>query len=182
MAKLNEIFLPVKGYEGLYEVSNYGRIKSCKRIVPHGRHGTFELKEKYLKIQKEKAGYVTCALCINGKAKRFKIHRLIALSFIPNPTNKADINHKNGIKTDNRIENLEWCTSSENQRHALNNGLKIPKYGTMHHSTKLTINEVKEIFKSGQSCMKLSKKYNICHSSIHDIKTGKTWSSVTSIL
>lgn len=81
---------------------------------------------KFLKFSYDNQGYARVGLYIgNYKAKTIKVHRLIAESFIPNLENKIDVNHINGIKTDNRVENLEWCTRSENLKHAFDNGLKI---------------------------------------------------------
>ena len=92
--------------EGDYQVSNSGRMKSLK-------HG----KERFLKPVQTPGGYQQVCL-YNGKAKRDLVHRLVARAFIPNPENKRTVNHKNGIKTDNRVDNLEWATYSENCLHA----------------------------------------------------------------
>lgn len=112
----NEIWLPIKGHEGLYEVSNKGRIKSLPReVVRFGFHKENVVesirppkKDKYLRIELSKEG-------IN---KIYPIHRLVAIAFIENPNNKPFINHKDGNKYNNSVENLEWCTHSENQKYS----------------------------------------------------------------
>jgi len=111
---------PIKNYDGLYSATEDGRIFS-------------HIKNKFLSSGKN--GYSNIRL----RKTPFKIHRLIAETFIPNPENKPCVNHKNGIKTDNRIENLEWCTYSENSYHALSTGLRIPATGERHPKSKLIL-------------------------------------------
>lgn len=105
-----EIYYDIKGYEGLYQINYKGVIKSIGKW-----YGGKDFK--FLKIGKC-LGYDRICLCKNNIKKHFSIHRLIALHFIPNDENKPFINHKNGIRNDNKLENLEWCTHSENMQHA----------------------------------------------------------------
>lgn len=103
---MEEIWKDVVGYEGIYIVSNFGNIKNV-------------FKNKAPKQSISKHGYNR--VWLNGKeSKSMYVHRVVAMSFISNPLNKNDINHKNGIKTDNRVENLEWATLSEQQLHSYN--------------------------------------------------------------
>lgn len=111
---MEEIWKPVVGYEGLYEVSSLGKIKSLKFW-----------KERILKWWKDKDWYMLVVLCNKKVNLTSKIHRLVARSFIQNPENRPQVNHINWIKTDNRVENLEWCTVSENWIHKYRI-LKIP--------------------------------------------------------
>lgn len=104
-----EKWLPIKGYEGLYEVSNLGRIKSLR-------------KNKMLSIKPVKDSYKTVRLIDkNGTRKSIRIHRIVATHFISNPENKREVNHKNMNKNDNRVSNLEWVTPKENINHAIKN-------------------------------------------------------------
>ena len=133
-----EIWKDIKGYEGLYQVSNLGRVKSLS-IYRKNSVCEYYSKEKILKPLKDKGGYLNVRLWKNKKGKTIKIHRLVACNFLENTENKRDVNHINGIKTDNGVENLEWCTCSENIKHAFDTGLKKsnkgvnnPMYGKHH--------------------------------------------------
>lgn len=101
-----EEFRDIKGYEGLYQVSNLGRVKSLN--YNHTK------KEKILKWSKDKDGYLISSLCKEGKHKTFTVHRLVAEAFLDNPHNYPCINHKDENKTNNNVENLEWCTVKYN--------------------------------------------------------------------
>lgn len=118
-----EIWKDVIGYEGIYKVSNLGRVKSIERTKQNYSKRQFVpscFLKPYISV-----GYYKVDLSKNRKRKRYFIHRLLGDHFIPNPENKKTINHKNGIKTDYRLENLEWATQSEQMKHALETGLRI---------------------------------------------------------
>ena len=120
---MEEIWKDIEGYEGLYQISNIGQIKALEkpRISPSGGVGI--RPEKILKTWDNQRGYLQIVIRKNNIPKGHKIHRLVAEHFIPNPNKYPQVNHKNGIKTDNRVENLEWCTAQENIRHSWKNGL-----------------------------------------------------------
>jgi hypothetical protein len=127
------IFKDVLNYEGLYQVSDTGIICSVDRLVNYSDGSSAIHKGKVLKPL-YKLGYAYASFSKNGHGKHFPIHRIVAEVFIPNPDNKSQINHINGVKNDNRVENLEWCTPSENQIHAVrvlgiingNTGKEVP--------------------------------------------------------
>ena len=138
-----EIFKDVKGYEGLYQISNVGNVKSL------GNDKT--KKEKILKPAKNHKGYLFVGLCKQGKQKNHYIHRLVAQAFIDNPNNLEQINHKNEIKTDNRVENLEWCTPKQNNN-----------YGT--HNQRSAANRINHPKRSKQVlCVETGKVYPSAH-------------------
>lgn len=119
----NEEWRDVVGYEGLYQVSNLGRVKSLSRRIVYKDGREYNYPSKVIKNQKVSTGYRSVMLYgVNGK-KQYYVHRLVAETFIPNPNNLSDVNHKDGCKTNNILSNLEWCSRSDNQKHAYKNGL-----------------------------------------------------------
>lgn len=116
-----EIWKDIPNYEGLYQVSNLGRIKSLERKIKNN-YNYFIHKEQLLKLCiGKKDGYVYVHLTKNNKGKTTKVHRLVAKAFIPNPYNLPQINHKDENKTNNCVDNLEWCTSKYNNNYGTRN-------------------------------------------------------------
>ena len=108
-----EIWRDIKGYEGLYQVSNYGRVKSLERYVKYPNGNGRLIKSKLLKLNPNEDGYLQVCLCKDETEKHFLVHRLVAEAFIPNPENKPEIDHINRIRTDNRFCNLKWVFDNE---------------------------------------------------------------------
>ena len=109
-----ELWKDIEGYEGLYQVSNTGKVKRVKHIDTKCRQGYRVFKERMLKPISNERGYLYVKLSKNNKEKTFKIHRLVAQAFISNPNNYPQVNHKDEVKTNNNITNLEWCDNKYN--------------------------------------------------------------------
>lgn len=126
-----EHWKPIPGYEGMYEVSDLGRVKSLARTVVMYEGVTRQTKDRILRTSLQGCGYVFATLCKEGKARPNLVHRLVAQAFVPNPDNKPQVNHKDGNRTNNRADNLEWVTSSENNLH------KFRTLGYKNHNRKV---------------------------------------------
>lgn len=120
---MTEIWKDIKDYEGLYQVSNLGRVKSLDHYVKHPKGSLRLIKERILKPFLQKTGYLIVTLSKNNIKTSYNVHRLVAEAFVYNPYNKMCINHLNKNRTDNRADNLEWCTYKENNNWSNHNEL-----------------------------------------------------------
>jgi len=163
---MKETWKEVFDYKGLYWVSNKGRVKS---------------KRKVKKISTNKEGYSYVCFSKKGITKTFLVHRLVAMAFIENTHNKPEVNHIDGVKTNNNFKNLEWLTSSENTKHAyiikLQNSHSVR--GEKSNFNKLkeieVINIKKEILNGSKKLKEIAFEYNVSPSIISNIKRGKRW-------
>lgn len=176
---MQEEWVDIKTDRDTYELSNYGRFRKKARIGPRG----YYVKGRDIKPNDNSSGYLRVSMRINGKVKYYFVHRLVATYFIPASPGRDFVNHKDGNKHNNHVSNLEWCTRSENQTHAVNHGLTRPNpaRGEMHWSAKLTWDDVREIrskYKKGDKELgqcALAKKYNTTQSNIYDIVNNRSW-------
>lgn len=172
-----EIWKDIVGYEGFYQVSNQGRVKSLSRLVDN--HSGFKkvLKEKILKPTISKTGYFVLSFKKENKKKTFKLHRLVAFAFIPLIEGKNYVNHINGIKLDNSIENLEWCTIKENNNHAVINNLRND-IGIDNLNSKLKKEDVLFIRESELKSKELALIFDIHESTVCKARKKITYKNI----
>ena len=169
---------PVKDLEGLYEVDDKGNVYSLPRLK-RTPTTTYLSKERKLKPYNNGYGYMLVDMRKDGKRYFRLVHKLVAEAFIPNPNNLPQINHKDGNKANNCIDNLEWCTCSENQLHAFKHNLK--PQGSNHPKSKLSLDDVKYIRqtyrkgKRGYGVYTIAKQFKVSPSAIRQIVTGRTY-------
>jgi hypothetical protein len=172
-----EIWKDIKGYEGIYMISSLGRVKSLEKKSKN-HSGFFKtLKEKTLKTHISKTGYYVVDLKLNCYRKTFKIHRLLAIHFLEKPDGKDFVNHKNGIKIDNNLSNLEWCTIKENNLHAVKTGLRND-LGVNNKNSKLSVEDVFYIRNSNLKVSDLAIKFDMNQSTIYKLKRGVTYKTI----
>lgn len=176
-----EIWKDIKGYEGKYQISSYGRVK---RIDHYS--GNWHFPERILKLRYTKRDHYTVIRLTgsNRTAHDYRVHRLVAQAFIPNPENKATVNHIDGNKNNNHVENLEWNTREENMQHAYKHHLKKPMKGALNANAKLTPDQVKQIRKEYvrqsriHGTVALAKKYGVTNRIIGLVVNHKAYRNV----
>mgnify|MGYP003779588419 CR=1 FL=1 len=180
MQKKEEIWKEVYGFEGLYVISNLFRIKKLKVTVKYTDGRIFNYPERIVEFNLSGTGYKRACLTKNKKTYKRDVHRIFAVAFIPNPLNLPEVNHKNGIKTDNRIENLEWVTCAENLKHALDTGLR--RKVRSHKVSTCKINEykvlaIRRLYKINPKFNRsyVARKLGVTYDAILDIIKNKSW-------
>ena len=163
---MKEEWRDVVGYEGYYKISSTGRLYSIR-------------SKRCLSLTLGRFGYLNVELNVHGKNKRVYIHRLVAMAFIPNPENKKTVNHINSIRSDERVENLEWATQSENILHGFRYGNK-DSHGEKHSHNKLTEKQVIEILRiKGKATQQaIADSFNVSRENISRIHRGISWAHI----
>lgn len=174
-----EIWKDITDFEGYYQVSNLGRVRSLDREILYNRGQTPYLAKRNGRVLKPTTSNAYCEVTLTvGYKKEYKlIHRLVAETFIPNPYNKPQVNHIDENKLNNRVDNLEWVTALENQQHALTNGAR--PYGINSYNSKIDREDCKKIlklfYKYKLNAEEIAEVYNCSAGLILNIKDGKTW-------
>ncbi len=158
-----ETWKQVEGFDSFYEVSDMGNVRSLDRIIHHPVLGSFIRFGRKISKTLDSHGYHLCRLSVDKKRAIKIVHRLVAQAFIPNPENKKCVNHKNKIKTDNRVQNLEWVTYSENMFHAYKGCPPKRTLRGQNHLSRLTKEQRAEIFSSSKSnpLNDIAEKYGV---------------------
>lgn len=177
-----EIWKDILGYEGIYQVSNSGQVKSLSRTIFYSDGRKYSQPEKILRINfSGKYKIPLVHLYENAKRTAFAVHRLVALAFILNPENKPDVNHISGDRTDNSVNNLEWTTRLENMQHGFETGL-INNTGTNHGNNVYTDSEIKKVkllLKTGTMTQKqVAEVTGVKKGTVEQIAQGKQWTHI----
>ena len=176
-----EIWKSIEGYEGLYEVSNLGNVKSLERQVL-GKLASYtrSVKERILKLKTSKYGYLEVSLHKEGKLSTKRVNRLVAIAFINNVNNYPQVNHIDGNKLNNHIDNLEWVTCKKNINHAVESGLTNQSNDKNNHSklTKEDVIKIRQLISEGMMQKDVAKLYNMSTSGIYSIYHKITWKDV----
>ena len=182
MSIVNEEWRDIAGYEGYYQVSSLGRVRSCDRVVQYYGQKDRLKKGKLLKLRENSYGYYRVTLTKFG-AKSIPVHRLVASAFCPLRDGCDSVNHKNGVKTDNFPHNLEWCTRSENTRHAHKFGL-ISNSGEKHPKAVFTRDQVLEIRRLRSDGVKfrvIAEMYGVSLSAIAMVVYRHSWAHIDAL-
>jgi hypothetical protein len=168
-----ECWLPVIGYEGVYEVSDFGRVRSAR-----SGHGSFV--GRILKSHPNPRGYPDIVLRKDGSVHHFRIHQLVASAFLTPEDGKYEINHIDGNKANNSVANLEYTTRSGNVAHAYRNGLRKSQKGEGNYAAKLTAKQVVEIrsMLGMVGKRKIAAIYNVSRTAIRSIEIGRRWGGI----
>lgn len=176
-----EIWKDISGYEGYYQVSNQGNLRSLDRKVWDSRGYYKNLKGKELKGTLSKVGYYMVSLNKEHKISKEYVHRLVCETFLGKEEHHECVNHINGDKTDNRVENLEWTTYSENNKHAYEINLKSNRgeNQSRHKLKEYQVLDIRRIYAEGNhSHRELAKMYGVEHSTIGCITRKESWTHI----
>lgn len=177
-----EVWKDIDGYVGLYQVSNLGRVRSLDREVIYKDGRKVLRKGRLIKQQLNTSGYSCFRIWREGAGRTVTTHRLVGLAFLKKIPGKEFINHIDGIRTNCRVDNLEWCTPKENSEHACKVLKSRPStFGVKNPNVRLTeeqVLKIRKLLKEGLSCNKLGERYKVTPANISRIKRRITWKNL----
>lgn len=178
---MQEIWKPIPGFGSSYEASSLGRIRSVDRMIT-AKNGIQRYFNACVLMQQETGRrYRVVSLVGPDGIRTAKVHRMIAFAFIPNPRELKEVNHKNGDKLNNAVENLEWCSREQNNRHAIKMGLKLPRQGEKHGCAVLTnaqVLKIRELRSAGATGVDVARMFGVSTTTISDIHSRKIWKHI----
>lgn len=182
---MEEIWKDIPGYEGYYQASDLGQVKSLDRIVTEkGTRGAVKQYTERIIFPTISQDYFYYTLSKNGIAKRYRAHIIIAKMFVPNPFHYPEVNHKDENKRNNEATNLEWCTNIYNINYGTGirrrsksqkGSIRLSECGEKNHNSKLTENQVKSIFTDIRILKEIAKEYNVSIATCSRIKKNQSW-------
>lgn len=178
---MSEKWRDIPGYEGIYQASSLGRVRSLDRVIEHPHTGSTRLRGKVLIQAPNGRGYLKVTLSRDNVKAQRTAHRLVLEAFVGPAPDGMECNHRNGNKTDNRLSNLHWVTASENSRHALRTGLASGKSGEDNGNAKLSpeiAEMIRKIYALNQFTMEeIGLMWGVSHQAIRDVVRGKRWAN-----
>lgn len=181
MGIVAEEWRPVVGFESSYEVSSLGCVRSFDRVVVRGNGRPQFHCGRPIKPRRNRCGYYRVGLSKDGKQRRCSVHAIVAAAFIGPRPDGYDINHKDGVKRNNAVENLEYVTPSRNQKHAYEKQLKVPVRGSWNGQAKLSeesVMTIKSELRCGVTGASLARRFKVSERCIHKIKKAENWAHV----
>lgn len=178
---MKETWKQIPGLEGLYEASSFGRIRSLDRLSISKTGTARYISGKIISEQWTNRRYADLSIANNGSVKIMKVHRLVALAFIPNKNGFSEVNHIDGNRRNNSPDNLEWVTRKQNNDHAIASGLKPSVKGSHHGNSKLNeeqVAEIKRLLSSGTPGRAIAIAFHISPSTVCNINRSKGWNHV----
>lgn len=179
MSILEEEWKDIPDYEGLYQVSNFGRVRSCDRVIFFPNGGSRYMKGSIMKLH-VRGLYLRVGLVFGGKQCKFSVHKLVADAFVDGYFEGAQVNHIDGDKFNNNASNLEFCTASQNVFHAYDTGLS--PFGSDRWNAKLSeadVLDIRRMIDSGHTQVSVAQMFSVSRRAVRAIIGGKTWTRVS---
>ena len=174
-----EVWKDIVGYEGLYQVSSFGRVKSLDKLIKGKSGSLVPRKEKALRLDIDVDGYLIATLTKDNNSKKYKVHRLVAMNFIPNSFKKSQVNHIDNVRNNNKVSNLKWGTPSENSKHMrmCDRQAKGDKIGNSKLNEE-KVTKIRDLISKKIPYKAIAKKFSVYPGTIQKIRSRTTWKHI----